>query len=304
MAKITIRDRQGKMVRYVVYDDDGHFLKSAHRDVSEEIAEAKRRKVSLVKVLAERERVKLAGPPPDAQEIPVLADAPVAADHTHEEFRQPVQEHDHSHRHDLPGHEHDLPPHKHEHSHPLIPHAHDLEEHGHGLLGTRLELIERGLETALNRDLTDHEHEHSHPHKHEEEYQTLALGLVDLRRELAELRQLAEARPPVPDHEHPLVIHRHEAVDHSHPLMAHQHDVSAHSHEAVLPEHNHDVPPHEHPLSDHSHPEIVGLFSPEKLREGAKKLEGHLHHFDTMRDDGLGWVCGDCGLAKEGVING
>ena len=198
MAEIKIRDRDGAMVRYAVYDDEGHFLKAAHRDLSEEIAEAKSRHVALIKVLAERESVVM-GPVAEAEELPPLPDAPKATEHTHEEFSYPVGEHDHEpHEHDLAPHVHPLEKHGHDpHEHPLRVHSHPLEDHPHTNLDGRLGQMEADYAAYQG-----HAHAHDHVHSHEEDLRPLARGMIELRRMVEDLKARLDERSR-PEHEHP-----------------------------------------------------------------------------------------------------
>lgn len=61
MSHIKILERDGTHARYVVLDDEGREIRQTHRDITKNVAEAKRRKVSLATVIAESE-----GLPPTA----------------------------------------------------------------------------------------------------------------------------------------------------------------------------------------------------------------------------------------------
>ena len=54
---IKIVNREGTHARYFVYDDAGREIAQVDRDISREIAEAKRKHVSLVSVLAAKHHV-------------------------------------------------------------------------------------------------------------------------------------------------------------------------------------------------------------------------------------------------------
>lgn len=122
--------------------------------------------------------------------------------------------------------------------------------------------------------------------------------------------EMAQHEHSMPDHEHALAVHEHAVSDHEHNLAQHDHALPDHDHKIILPDHEHEyavpghehVPePHDHPVRVHSHPEIVGLFTPEKLKEAGKRRGAHIHEFDTMDSDGKGWKCGICGIARSEV---
>lgn len=52
---VKILQREGSYARFFVYDGAGRELYQTHRDVSKEMAEAKRKRTSLQKVLEARE---------------------------------------------------------------------------------------------------------------------------------------------------------------------------------------------------------------------------------------------------------
>ena len=291
MLELRNFEREGNSVRYSIYDDRGNYLRSSHFDATTEIAEARRRHISLRHLIELKEAVKDA-PAPEITVLPAIPDAPIAKDHRHEEFAE-VAEHDHPHTHDnfqtvaqalqelrdriadlnelIKKHVH--PQYEHEHldlapllhGHPFNDHQHPIQIHDHPFMAHE------------HVHEHEHEHEHEHPHNHAE-YASR-------------------------EHPHPFMVHDHPPQEHEHSFKTHDHPLREHDHphqhpEPALPPHEHPGSVHEHP---HTHPEIWGEF-PSSVASTAP--EGHLHRFDTVHDDGVGIRCGICGLPKSEVIRG
>ena len=83
MLELRNFEREGNSVRYSIYDDRGNYLRSSHYDATTEIAEARRRHISLRHLIELKEAVKDA-PAPEITILPIVPDAPIARDHTHE----------------------------------------------------------------------------------------------------------------------------------------------------------------------------------------------------------------------------
>ena len=297
--RIDLRERIGAMVRYFVFDDDGSELRQVNRDASEEIAEARERRKSLIQILAEREGIIA---PKQSESLSAAAPVALSPDtHTHVEFDQYLT--------GMPDHEHPLEGHEHPHAHDEIPHLvrqlgeheHELPAHGHAAIDARLGDF-AGQLTAFG----EHTHApHEHPHDHKAEFSAFYERLTALWDEMqATLQRLNDhehaaylrAEEPVRPHRHEgyeLVGHEHETPDHEHEVPAHSHDMRNHTHPVVA---------HEHPYSPHAHPEIVGLFAaPGRVQEVE---DAHIHRFDLMEADGKGWKCGICHMPKAEVDDG
>ena len=152
--RIELLERDGDRARYRVFDGDGREVSTTHRDVSMEIAEARRRKLGLVAILAEREGITLDRAKPVAV-IPRLPDAPVAADHTHEEFAEAPE--------------------------PEAPHEHADVDAGFKRLETLLDHV-LGRVQSLEQSRLISEKTEIHWDNHETEFGTLTEGIERVRR--------------------------------------------------------------------------------------------------------------------------
>ena len=225
--RIELVSREDPMARYVVYADDGAELKQVSRDVSEEIAESRKRRKPLLDVLAEVENITR---PKARQNESLTAAFPVVLspdEHTHIEFGDFLR--------GMPDHEHPLEQHTHPHNHDgltallrhfdeheqgqhddlveirkqLGTHGHDEKAeivHEHAGLTQRVENAEVLLTGLRDRPVPSH----NHPHQHDEfaayEGQIKALWTA-----VMEMRRLIEG------HAHPATVHTHEQVKHEHP---------------------------------------------------------------------------------------
>lgn len=228
MPKIELLERDGLTARYIVRDDDGRELRQTHRDVSKALEVARRRKINFLDVLAAEEGIVLT-PLPKIAVIPVKADAPVASDHTHEEFSYP--EPDRSHEHE-------------EISSRLL----KIE----ALLGT---VTSRLLEVEMALELAKHS---GHPHTHTDEFDELR-GLLQLQshktadgaQQIRTLSELLEDHLARGQHSHD-----HESVETRLGWLAEQAKiVQAQAHE-------HTADP------DHEHTAIEGLLARMQSVEG------------------------------------
>ena len=327
MLQLKVISRSGTLVRYGFFDEEGRLVKAEERDAAAEIEESRRTHVGLATILARAEGIEIVGDESESlEEAPVgIAVAPAIETtehehpipphvhehshdindlpHEHEEFLRAVRPHEHApHSHPPADHSHsEAPVHDHPpHDHPVGKHGHELEAHGHAALDLRLKEIESQVEA-----LAKHNHPHEHPHKHDAEftafYERLSTLWDELQGTLERLRGHEHAE--YMKVEEAVRAHRHEGYEltgHEHELTPHRHDEREHEH--PLKDHGHAVPAHEHPVGEHGHPEIVGLFTPQE-KAAAVELKGvHLHRFDTMENDGLGWKCGICNLPKDQLL--
>ena len=99
--EIKLVDRTGTHARYFVYADSGDELRQVSRDISEDLAEARRKRVSLISIILRKEAAQ------EGQEIILrsleevsVPSAPIpphghdVADHEHPEYST-IQEHEH-----------------------------------------------------------------------------------------------------------------------------------------------------------------------------------------------------------------
>ncbi|MGD9827086.1 MAG: hypothetical protein AB7E70_20400 [Hyphomicrobiaceae bacterium] len=228
--RIDLAERDGTHLRYFLYDDAGNELRQVNRDCAREIEIASKQKRSLADVLLERE----SGERTKKQRRTALAPdraAPVATNHTHEEFGWPVAEHEHP----------DLAPREHEH-----PHSHDEI----GDVDTKVTLLSNHVGETFKRlqgNLDGHGHF---------ELARLNHGHPDLDAHLIQLDRLLRAlqAAPAPEHTHPelvtlsvlqALVDRVTALEaetralhgllngHGHPLPEHTHEGIAHDHPSL-----------------------------------------------------------------------
>ena len=223
--RIDLVSREDPMARYVVYADDGAELKQVSRDVSEEIAEARKRRKPLLDVLAERENITR----PRRQNESLTAVGPVVLspdEHTHAEFGDFLR--------GMPDHEHGLEQHNHPHSHDdltalrthfntheqgqhddLVEIQKQLGTHSHGEkadivhehvgLTQRVENAETLLTGLRDRPVQQHDHPHNHDEFEGYEGQIKAIWTA-----ISEIRRALEG------HTHVWPVHAHEPVKHEH----------------------------------------------------------------------------------------
>lgn len=225
--RIEVEREQGTTNAVVsFFDDAGVLARKEHRSIAADLIKAHRTRRALADVIAEGEGEKAAKRPRRAVLGPV-ADAPVAQDHTHEEFSYPVGEHEHEDK---------------EHTHP----------HGHGeivAVDDRLNRVEGDLAgemIVLRKDLSVHGHDdkaalahehaaieqqvanvaslvtglrdrplqtHDHPHQHEE-FQGYEGQIKAIWTAILEMKRLVEG------HAHPAVVHTHDMPKHEHEELA------------------------------------------------------------------------------------
>lgn len=218
--KIEIVSREGSQARYFVYGDDGAELKQVHREITADIAQARRQKRSLAAVIAESEGIEQPASVLPTATAPSRKGSLIALEHTHAEFSD-VAEHAH------PEYEHG-----HEHTHNdlesllsnlaqkdagladalealgrlLEAHRHPAAVHPHPDLEAQLD----ALTTALGRSVK-HEHHHEHPpHSHEDLAERL--GKIEQRLNLLSLE--------IKSHPHPFIKHEHDDKPHGHHELA------------------------------------------------------------------------------------
>lgn len=178
--KVLITNREGTIANWIWWDDEGKEYQEG-RDVSVELAQAKRQHKSLERVLAEAQVATVDSPQP--QVIPSMASAKLADDHTHEELVDPKPViHDHE-EYERIGHEHV----------------------GHIVYGDltlitdridRVQLGEASARDSINRRIDQHESTHSyasidHPHPvYEQRLGNLELLLDALAGQVQQLSQM------------------------------------------------------------------------------------------------------------------
>src|SRR3990167_2054753 len=257
MLSLKVLAKDGAQIRYGIYDEAGHLVKSVERDCTAEIEESQRRHIALATILKRIEGV----------------DGVISSEfaHTHEEFGWPVPEHPHPpHSHEPHEHPSVLPPHDHKHDHP--PHEHEVPAHGHAAIDIRLLNVESLSEAQTRHGHPLQEHGHNELVSFEQRLNLLAQALSAVGGRLDSIETMAK------EHNHPLTEH-----DHTHEHGPHEHE----------------FPAHEHPAKAHGHPEITNLISDKPPIKGKRPPANHVHRFDTMVEDGRGWVCGLCGMSKE-----
>lgn len=234
--RIELVSRDDPMARYVVYDDAGVELKQVSRDVSEEIAAARKRRKPLLDVLAEVENITR---PTKGMIESLSAAAPVALttdEHTHVEFGDFLR--------GMPDHEHGLEQHNHPHNHDALTamahlfgaheqgqhddlieirkqlgtHGHDEKAeivHEHGGLTQRVENAETLLTGLRDRPVPTHDHPHQH-----DEFEAYEAQIKALWTAILEMKRLVEGHTHVwPVHVHDLAKHEH--AEYSDALDAH-----------------------------------------------------------------------------------
>lgn len=276
----TIRDfkRDGNRARYFVYDDRGNELSQVERDISAEIAEAKRRKTSLVAEVAKFHGAKAEViAPVVTTPIPEGEEAPVVHEHWHAEFDE-------------------------------------VANHEHKELVDATKLVAQGV-VELDKKLGEHHHTgayaaQSHLHLHLEE------SIVQSQEHASRIGlEVAKVAERLTEHKHPLEDHTHELAAHNHPELQEIKDrfdallliveglatrleaVEAKPEYAAL-DHGHEAVAHEHEqvLVEHEHPQYVLEAAPVKTR--ARKVPAdHSHSYVTMLADGL-WHCA-CGATRR-----
>lgn len=234
-VQIKILDREGAHVRYLWWDEQG-VEHQEDRDAFDEQVIARRRKVSLEVVLAEKHGARLAKERA-VRVVPVKADAPVVKDHTHEEIVNPT-----------------IPEHGHEYA--SKDHPHDYANHADiSLLGFKLEqnsLEEAAAREAINRRLDEHEVSHSFAplnHSHpaiEQRLDNLEILVTAIGEQV---KRLSEAKYAPEKHGHGEMIVLEQAVaqlrrqlsDLDYQIEAQANKVAAHDHDRdYAPKHNHD----------------------------------------------------------------